>query len=435
MDCSFAQFCSCSTAGYAALLEHVDACAASGYNYEFHPCRMPSGCTPTESTLGFGRFGDGYLLYLRPTVYYAGENPFLRHFFSQTCWYFPDFSALSSALSELNTSLSDAALPPLCQSLLTAFHTRIMGQAEALEAVAFKLYGHISKQTPRRPLSLIFYGPTGVGKSELAKNIAPTLNQCCPQAEWQTVWTELNTFTEAHSAYRLTGAPPGYVGYDDPSILEAARRAPHTVFVFDELEKAHPTVLKIFMSILDEGRCTARRADEQGSRELDFRHCIFVFTSNADLSSPERPLGFAPSQEGSAPCTPSPTAPAHTLAQRLFLRDETARQALTRSGVLREIAGRFSGLIAFQPLDAQARTAVTAHQIAALGREHGLTIVEVAPELAARLTPDKALSPRSTLGILEGLFTPLFAAYAAQVPQKAALRLTGTAEAPMLQPI
>lgn len=434
MEHRFSQFCSCGAAGYTALLERVDTCAASGLGYEFHSCRMPSGCSPVESTLGFRRYGAGYLLYFRPAVRYSGENLLLLHFFSRECWYFPDFPALSRALSGLNASLCEPEPDPFLQRLLAAFRTRILGQDEALEAVSFKLYGHLAKQTPRRPLSLIFYGPTGVGKSELAKSIAPVLRQCCPQQEWQTVWTELNTFTGAHSAYRLTGAPPGYVGYDDPPILEAVRRTPHTVFVFDELEKAHPDILKIFMSVLDEGRCTARREDAQGSRELDFRRCVFVFTSNADLSISPRPLGFSlPAPPSSPPV--GTAAPARSLAQRLFHRDEAARQALTRSGVLREIAGRFSGLIAFQPLDPQARVAVTARQIAALGQEHGLTITEVAPELAAALTPGEALSPRSTVGVLEGLFTPLFAAYAAQHPAGTALRLAGTVDAPVLFPI
>ena len=164
-----------------------------------------------------------------------------------------------------------------------------------MEAVSFKLWSHICKREPLRPLSLIFYGPTGVGKSELGKAIAPALNRCLGEERYRLVWTELNTFTQPHSVHRLIGAPPGYVGYDDPPVLEAVRRCPYTVFMFDELDKAHPEVLKVFMSILDEGRCTARREDGQGERELDFRRCILLFTTNADLSSSRIcSLGFSP---------------------------------------------------------------------------------------------------------------------------------------------
>ena len=90
------------------------------------------------------------------------------------------------------------------------------------------------------------------------------------------------------------GAPPGYVGYDDPPIFEAVRENARTVFLFDELDKAHPEVLKMFLSVLDEGRITARRPGKDGQRELDFRQCIFVFTSNADLTDRGgRRMGFS----------------------------------------------------------------------------------------------------------------------------------------------
>lgn len=427
----FSQFCSCSRAGYTALLERVDLCATTGHSYEFSSCYMPPDCTPSESTLGFCRYGSGYLLYLRPKICYTGQDPILAHFFRQDCWFFPDFSSLTQALSGLHSALSRSS-SSLFQNLIHTFQSCILGQKDATESVAFKVYGHICKQAPRRPLSLIFYGPTGVGKSELAKHIAPALRQYTSH-DWNTVWTELNTFTEAHSAYRLTGAPPGYVGYDDTPILEAVRRNPYTVFIFDELEKAHPEILKIFMSILDEGRCTARREADDGNRELDFRHCIFVFTSNADLSKPHHPPGFAPPHEEILPTVS--TSSAKTLPLHLFQRDEAARQALTRSGVLKEIAGRFSGLIEFQALDTPARLAVTERQMIALGREHGLNIVAVSHELAAALTPDASLSPRSTVGILEGTLTPLFTAHAARNHSAVALRLSGTVDAPVLQPI
>ena len=229
------------------------------------------------------------------------------------------------------------------------------------------------------------------------------------------MWTELNTFTEAHSVHRLTGAPPGYVGYEDQPIFEAVRSNPHTVFMFDELEKAHPEVLKVFMSILDEGRCTARKAGEAGERELDFRRCVFVFTTNADLTTAGgRPLGFSeyrplPQRKEAEPEREAAT-PAE-LAKRLFRENEEARRAMVRLGVLREIAGRFSGIIGFRSLDEGARQAVTVKQIVALGREYGLDILQVAPDTARALTPGRdALSIRSSVCVLESLLAPLFAA-------------------------
>ena len=182
--------------------------------------------------------------------------------------------------------------------------------------------------------------------------------------------------------------------------------------MFDELEKAHPEVLKVFMSILDEGRCTAHRADNAGERELDFRRCVFVFTTNADLSAGPRRLGFSGGEarerlrqdRGKAA---SPTE----LAKRLFEETESARRAMIRQGVLTEIAGRFGGIIEFHPLDEAARLAITVKQIQSLGREYGLEIAQIDSDTVQALTPgQEALSARSAVSVLEGTLTPLLAA-------------------------
>ena len=437
----FSLFCSCGQAGYAHLKQRVDACAQQGRCYEFAQCRMPEGCRPAQAALGFWRDGGDYLLYLKPSVTYQGNDPRLTAFFQRgTPQRFSNFQDLSACLLTLDTDTAAPRphpMPELFCRLNQALQTRVLGQAAAVEAAAFKLYGHICKKNPARPLSLIFYGPTCVGKSELGKAIAPVLNQHCAGEPYRMVWTELNTFTEAHSVYRLTGAPPGYMGYDDPPVLEAVRHNPRTVFMFDELDKAHPEVLKVFMSILDEGRCSARREDEDGNRELDFRRCIFLFTTNTDLSGEHRPLGFAPAAERppDRPESSQNTADGPAgLARRLFQADETARLALIRSGVLREIAGRFSGLIGFQPLSGESRTAVTARQIAALGREYGLEITRVSPAIAQALTPEDALSLRSTAGVLEGVLTPLFLRHSQAGLTGSALQLAGSPDAMCLLP-
>lgn len=430
----FSQFCACGPAGYSQLKRQVDACAGLGRSYEFSPCRMPPGCRPAQAQVGFWRSGGEYLLYFRPAVSYAGGDPLLRHFFDQgPIQRFASFQAMAGCLRSLEGKPRQEAapIPDLFRRLKNYLQSRVLGQERAVEATAFKLSGHVCKREPLRPLSLIFYGPTGVGKSELGKAIAPALNHCLEVENYRLVWTELNTFTEGHSAYRLTGAPPGYVGYEDPPVLEAVRRDPYTVFMFDELDKAHPEVLKTLMSVLDEGRCAARREDGQGNRELDFRRCVFLFTTNTDLSdSRGHRLGFALPRDSEK--EPDPLTPALSdragLAWRLYQADERARLALARSGVLREIAGRFSGLIGFQPLDSGARAAVTVKQISALGREYGLDIAQVAPAIVQALTPREAVSPRSAVPMLEGILTPILLAHAPLVRPETPLCLTGTVE-------
>jgi len=372
--------------------------------------------------VGFWREGEGYLIFLDRPVAYTGNDPQLARFFSQDRHFFPDFPALEEGLRAL-----EPGLPALFHPLRRELAGSVLGQEQAVEAVAFRLSAHVCKREPTRPLSLILYGPTGVGKSLLAKQVAPALNRFFSD-RYCTVWTELNTFTQPHSVYRLTGAPPGYVGYDDPPVLEEVTENPWTVFLFDELDKAHPEVLKVFMSILDEGRCTARRPGPSGSRELDFRRCVFLFTTNSPLSAPARRVGFncATTVQAQAPL-PGPGG----LARRLYREDEAARWAMTAQGTLREIAGRFTGLIGFQNLTPQARRLVTARQIMALGREHGLTITGVSPAIVQALTPADAFSLRSTPAVLEGVLTPLLAQAAGRSEP---LRLDGTLERMYLLP-
>lgn len=429
----FYDLCGLSASEFRELQQRIDLCARMGRSFELGDCRLPDCCKPGHAVLGFWKQEGLYLLYFRPAVAYTGSDPALKRFFgTHSFWRMEDLRRQLHGLSAVPLQLPSFSEPSGdYRALLSILREKVVGQDAALEAVSYKLWGHISKIAPARPLSLIFYGPTCVGKSELGKSVAAALNRLLGEERYRTVWTELNTFTEAHSVYRLTGAPPGYAGYDDPPVFESVREHPYTVFMFDELDKAHPELLKVFMSILDEGRGTARKADEGGCWDLDFRRCIFLFTTNADLSASPPPLGFAP-RETLAKLPPSNQSGAVELAQRIYRADEEARRALVRVGELKEIAGRFSGLIGFQPLTVEARNAVTALQIAALGREFGLNIRRVDPDLAAALTPVDALSQRSAAGVLEGVLGPVFLTFAREAGGNAPLYLTGTPDRPLL---
>ncbi|MCD4774584.1 MAG: ATP-dependent chaperone ClpB [Candidatus Aegiribacteria sp.] len=153
-------------------------------------------------------------------------------------------------------------------------HERVIGQNEAVSAVSEAVRrARASVQDPNRPLgSFIFMGPTGVGKTELARSLADFLFD----DENALIRIDMSEFMEKHSVSRLIGAPPGYVGYDEGGYLtEAVRRRPYSVVLFDEIEKAHQQVFNIFLQILDEGRLT----DGQG-RTVDFRNTVIIMTSN-----------------------------------------------------------------------------------------------------------------------------------------------------------
>ncbi|MDH2910101.1 MAG: AAA family ATPase, partial [Candidatus Eremiobacteraeota bacterium] len=153
-------------------------------------------------------------------------------------------------------------------------HRRVVGQDEAVDSVAEAvLRSRSGLSDPHRPIgSFIFLGPTGVGKTELARALAEYLFD----DERALVRVDMSEYQEKHTVARLIGAPPGYIGYDEGGQLtEAVRRRPYCVVLFDEIEKAHPDVFNIFLQILDDGRLT----DGQG-RTIDFKNTILVMTSN-----------------------------------------------------------------------------------------------------------------------------------------------------------
>ena len=153
-------------------------------------------------------------------------------------------------------------------------HKRVIGQDEAVSRVADAiLRSRAGIQDPNRPLgSFLFLGPTGVGKTELAKTLCETLFD----DEKNLIRIDMSEYMEKHSVSRLIGAPPGYVGYDEGGQLtEAVRRHPYSVVLFDEVEKAHPDVWNLLLQVLDDGRIT----DSQG-RTVDFKNTILILTSN-----------------------------------------------------------------------------------------------------------------------------------------------------------
>jgi len=170
----------------------------------------------------------------------------------------------------------------------THLHQRVIGQDEGIAAVARAVRrGRAGLKDPKRPTgSFIFLGPTGVGKTELARALAEFLFG----SEDSLIRIDMSEYMERFAVSRLVGAPPGYVGYDEGGQLtERVRRRPYSVVLLDEIEKAHPEVFNILLQVLEDGRLT----DSQG-RTVDFRNCVVVMTSNVGTSSMDlgRGMGF-----------------------------------------------------------------------------------------------------------------------------------------------
>ena len=218
-------------------------------------------------------------------------------------------------------------------------HKRVVGQEEAVQAVTEAIQrSRAGIQDPNRPIgSFLFLGPTGVGKTELAK----TLAQALFDDENNLVRIDMSEYMEKFSVSRLIGAPPGYVGYEEGGQLtEAVRRKPYSVVLFDEIEKAHADVFNVLLQVLDDGRIT----DSQG-RTVDFKNTILILTSN--LGSEYLLSGIQP--DGSI--------------------QETAKEqveALLRRSFRPEFLNRLDEIVFYKPLTKENITKIIDLQIAKL---------------------------------------------------------------------
>ena len=221
-------------------------------------------------------------------------------------------------------------------------HQRVIGQDDAVAAVAEAVRrSRAGLADPDRPIgSFLFLGPTGVGKTELARALAEALFG----SEGRMIRIDMSEFQERHTVSRLVGAPPGYVGYEEAGQLtEAVRRTPYAVLLLDEIEKAHPDVFNILLQVLDDGRLT----DGQG-RTVDFKNTVVIMTSNlgSDLIGRRR-LGF----DGSASAASAADAEDTQLRDRIMSR--------LRESFRPEFLNRIDEIIVFRHLDEEQLRQIT----------------------------------------------------------------------------
>ncbi len=206
---------------------------------------------------------------------------------------FADIAQVVSEWTKIPVSRLSESEAHRLVNLEKTLHKRIIGQEEAVSAVARAVRrGRVGLKEPGRPIgSFLFLGPTGVGKTEIAKALAETVFG----DENNMIRVDMTEYMEKHSVSKLIGSPPGYVGYEEGGQLsEKVRRNPYSVLLFDEIEKAHPDVFNVLLQVLDDGHVT----DSKG-RKVDFKNTIIIMTSNtgaSEIMNPKR-LGF--SQENS----------------------------------------------------------------------------------------------------------------------------------------
>ncbi len=340
--------------------------------------QLPVGADPAVGSLTATRADDGAVdLFVTTTVYYNGNASFWRECFAHPIAngqaYFvcggrtlrdvidryesladvridvpvptlSDFDAVETALEE------ERATPPDAATIAERLQEQVIGQDEAIERVSERIAMHLRRTAPRRPVSLLFVGSTGVGKTRTAEVLAETLDDET-NGGVRYLRIDMNEYSEAHRVSQLLGSPAGYIGYGDGSALVLALSVEQMcVVLFDEIEKAHPRVLLTLMNALDAGTLTTPKGDR-----LDCRNCIFLFTSN---------LGAAEIAEA---------------AESGACDDETARGVFVQQGMLPELVGRVTEFVVFRPLAPSAEARITALAIARLADEFGIDLTFIEP--------------------------------------------------------
>lgn len=467
----FTDISSAPASEYAYLKQMMDA-STFWDPYVFDNVQLPAGCKPSKVNVFFTKTEDGYGIHLAGQITYTGTNRAMQMLCDGshiTCETWEQFVAFCRALPGNNhptppnvtntrniTDYSQVRYRqqkmyyPSHKTLKMELENRVVGQDFAIDTIAQQVSLFLQKKAPNKPVSFLLYGPPGTGKTETAKALGDALKRASPS--YKVVQVDLNSYTDAHSSYRLTGAPPGYVGYDDPAVFEAVDENPYTVFIFDELDKAHPEVLKVFMSILDEGQCSARKETTDHAFVYDFRHCILFFTSNYNLGSTsdgDWQFGFSGrnnvesiSMEGKAvnvQYRKQPKSQELPLAQRIYMQNEQARRAFVRAGALKEIASRFGCFVEFRTLDDGTKIRILAKQIVNTGLEYGVRLSYIDPEIMQGIvdaaTAEQSLTVRSFKPVIEGYLAALFAATAAESgPDAGEYALAGTLSQPRLLP-
>ena len=293
-------------------------------------------------------------------------------------------------------------------------HERVVGQDAAIEAVASALRrSRAGLQDPDRPIgTFLFLGPTGVGKTELARALAEFMFD----SQDAMIRIDMSEYMEKHTVSRLVGAPPGYVGYEEGGQLtEAVRRRPYSVVLLDEIEKAHPDVFNTLLQVMDDGRLT----DGQG-RTVDFKNTVLIMTSNirAGGDAAEVVGGVGSETLGTPPAVGTPRTGAESVAADAKLRDALLEHFKP------EFVNRLDDIVRFKALNRGQIGRIVELQterVIARVRERGVevTLTEAARQLLGDMGYDptygarplrrviqKQLTDRLALSLLEGSLRP-----------------------------
>ena len=378
-------------------LEHQ----ATGKCIRFRDQEMPSGSIPCQAHVGFeiDPRSQAAILYVQYGVKYPGQNRELQKWFQIGEKRFANFSNLQSWINQelgptyntLPASSNDFTTSNLenltdldaihkkvqkCEKLpflnkndlFKGLFRRVRGQDSALRKLSSSIVRHFARLYPTRPEVLFAVGPSGVGKTRTAESLPAVLRELnTNDTGYQFLRLDMSEYQEAHRVSQLIGAPQGYVGYDDGSqLVDTLRANPRSIVLFDEIEKAHPAILRLLMNAMDAGRLsTATRSSLD--RNVDCRHAVFIFTSNLDAKEILDELDSRKAFSNRA------------------VEDDICRRRLYSTGFAPEIVGRIGRFLVFRHLSSETRAEIITLAIVEVAAEYGIEVSYVNPGIIVDL--------------------------------------------------
>ena len=368
-----------------------------GALYIFKDIALPGTCTPNSCRVGFEFTpSKGYTFYIDKSIAYTGCHEAFRTLLNNgevSCERYGDLVTLVRGLRSLYTEthlercntfsdrppnreepspeprdITEAALQAARspvdidgKRLYEGLTSKIIGQSSALTKLSDVVQIHLAKVKPGRPATLYLAGPTGVGKTESGKALVETLNEIS-DVNFELITIPCNQLEESHRISQLLGSPNGYIGFEDPPWLAPLAYNPRCVVLWDEIEKAHPNILKAMMRGLDEGMVKLPRSINE-SWELDCRFSVFLFTSNESLDNAEKRIGFSTGSEEST--------------ENVISEEDKCKEALVQNGLRPEIAGRIASFLEYKPMTRKDIAKIIRLEITKYANSFGLSVKTV----------------------------------------------------------
>ena len=395
------QFFTPNQAGFDAL-----ASRAKGACLRYQSQEMPPGASPQRASIGFEQDANSNesTLWVSNGVVYTGDNDEVRQWFQEGKRVFPCFDALrewvQSSLASaygVNVGSGQSTATPIymdADEIHDRLQKKVIGQGDALKILAGVVARQHARHKPARPAVVFAVGPSGVGKTRTCTELGSILADMRDRdTNDGFLRLDMNEYQERFRLSQLIGSPNGYVGFGEPSrLISALRSNAYPIILFDEIEKAHPAILKCLMNMMDAGRISSP-TDLGNGHEVDCSKATLLFTSNLKADEILNEINELKK------------------TQESISEDAICRKHLQRAGIPREILGRIAHFLVFNPLDQSTRQQILEIQIKELGEEYGVRVQSVCPRILEELSRehiDCDFGVRPSYSTLDARFGPIF---------------------------